>query len=72
MMEIIIFRCFLHDQCNAYHYLSAQGINCLLIFENGTQNDNQTIPIGEQVQVYKGKYFMSDLWCFNVWIYIIL
>ena len=58
MIEIITFWCFLHDQCNAYQYLSAQGINCLLIFENGTQVDNQTIPVGENAQVYKGKYFV--------------
>ena len=44
----------LHDQCNAYQYLNAQGINCILIFENGTQNDSQTIPDGELAQVYKG------------------
>ena len=56
---LIIFRCFLHDQCNAYEYLSAQGINCFLIFENKTQVDNQTIvACNEQAQVYKGKYFM--------------
>ena len=54
--KIIPFRYFLHDQCNAYQYLNAQGINCFLIFENGTQLDNQTIAVGEQAQVYKGKH----------------
>ena len=35
--------------------MSVEGINCILIFENGTQNDSQIIPVGKLGEVYKGQ-----------------
>ena len=54
-IELISFRCFFHDECNAYQYLNVEGINCILMFENETQNDSRTVPAGELAEVCKGQ-----------------